>query len=181
MANLAHTVGDATVLLRDIAGDAATNAADKVRPDDEKLAQIDRPAEDNTWHETPDISKDKLKKQFQGAYKGNDPRSDAEDVASDAVSAGRADSGVNVSAGIDAAAKTAQDRTGVAPEDTEAAKEAARKHTAEYKAKTQEYLKKKMPQERRDQTIWRLKVRQIIPKIDQNITTRLTLVVENGD
>lgn len=43
-------VSDATVLLRDMAGDAATKAATKVNPDDEKLAQIDQPAEDNTWH-----------------------------------------------------------------------------------------------------------------------------------
>lgn len=159
LANLAHKVSDATVLLRDIAGDAATNAASKVRPDDEKLAQIDRPAEDNTWHEAPNFSKENLKKQVQGVYKGNDPHGDAADVASDAVSAGRTDSGVNVNAAIDAATKTAQDRTDIAPEDTEAAKEAARKRTAEYRARTQEYLKKKMPQERRDQTIWRLKVR----------------------
>lgn len=45
-------MSDATVLLRDIAGDAATKAATKVNPDDEKLAQIDQPAEDNTWHGT---------------------------------------------------------------------------------------------------------------------------------
>ncbi|PSR83317.1 hypothetical protein BD289DRAFT_370200 [Coniella lustricola] len=177
-------LSDATVLLRDIAGDAATNAAGKVRPDEEKLSQIDRPAEDNTWHEAPDLSKDNLKKQLQGAYKGNDPRGDAEDVASDAVSAGRTDSGVNVNAGIDAASKTLQDRTGVSPEDTQAAKEAARKRTAEYKAKTQEYLKKKMPQERREQTIWRLKKMVIEcqqhPDYQEAISTLLDIAEQYG-
>lgn len=161
-------MSDATVLLRDIAGDAATNAASKVRPDDEKLSQIDRPAEDNTWHDAPDLSKDNLKKQIQTTYKGNDPKSDAHAVAQNAQSAAQGNAyndgnfdekRPDVHAGVDAAKQTLQERTGLSTEDTEAAKEAARKRTAEYRAKTQEYLKKKMPQERREQTIWRLKVR----------------------
>lgn len=154
----ATQVSDATVLLRDIAGDAATNAAGKVRPDEERLSQIDRPADDNTWHDVPDLSKDNLRKQAQGIYKGNDPKGDASAVAENAQNAAQGSETVDVNAGVDAAKQTAQDRTGVTSEDTEAAKEAARKRTAEYRARTQDYLKKKMPQDRRDQTIWRLKV-----------------------
>lgn len=153
-------MSDASVLLRDIAGDAATNAAGKVRPDEAKLSQIDRPAEDNTWHDAPDLSKDNLRKQVQSTYKGNNPRNDANAVAENAQAAAQGDEkGLDANAGIDAAKQTVQERTGITAEDTEAAKEAARKRTAEYRAKTQEYLRKKMPQERREQTIWRLKVR----------------------
>lgn len=155
-------MSDASVLLRDIAGDAATNAAGKVRPDEERLSQIDRPADDNTWHDAPDFSKDNLRKQAQGIYKGNgsgnDPKADANAVAENAQAAGQGSQTVDVNAGVDAAKQTIQDRTGVTSEDTEAAKEAARKRTAEYRARTQDYLKKKMPQDRRDQTVWRLKV-----------------------
>ncbi len=38
-------------------------------------------------------------------------------------------------------------------------KEQARSRAKEMRARTKEYLSKKMPEERREQTIWRLKVR----------------------
>ena len=41
------------MLIRDIAADASQKAANQVRPSEEKLAQIDEPAEENTWHEKP--------------------------------------------------------------------------------------------------------------------------------
>lgn len=54
-----------------MAGDAATKAAASVRPSEADLAQVDRPADDNTWHDAPDFSKGNLKKQVQGVYKGS--------------------------------------------------------------------------------------------------------------
>lgn len=145
-----------------MAGDAATNAASKVRPNEDKLAQIDHAAEDNTWHDTPNLSKDNLKKQFQDVYKGNDPAADASAVAGNAAQTAQTaqgtDTGLDVNAGLNAASQTAQERTGVTPEETEEAKRASKRKAEEYRARTREYLKKKMPQERRDQTVWRLKV-----------------------
>ncbi|KAJ4414232.1 hypothetical protein N0V82_008071 [Gnomoniopsis sp. IMI 355080] len=188
-------LSDATVLLRDMAGDAATNAATKVRPDQEKLAQIDRPAEDNTWHDAPNLSKDNLKQQLQSTYKsnaqGNDPSSDANDVAENARLAAQQGSGstagpggLDVNAGVDAAKQSAQAKTGVTSEDTQEAKAAAKQRAAEYRAKTREYLRKKMPEERRDQTIWRLK-KMIIecqshPDYNEAITTLLDLAEQYG-
>lgn len=58
-------VSDATVLLRDIAADASQKAANQVRPSEDQLAQIDSPAEENVWHEKPNLSKDDLKKRFK--------------------------------------------------------------------------------------------------------------------
>jgi hypothetical protein len=58
-------VNDAVVLARDIAGDAATKAASKVNPSDEQLSQIDKPADDNTWHDTPDMSSGNIKNQIK--------------------------------------------------------------------------------------------------------------------
>src|SRR5579871_2842873 len=58
-------VSDATILIRSIAGDAATKAASKVSPTDDQLAQIDEAAADNTWHDAPDFSKENLKSQFK--------------------------------------------------------------------------------------------------------------------
>ncbi|KAK3654766.1 hypothetical protein LTR22_010668, partial [Elasticomyces elasticus] len=58
-------LSDATVLLRDIAGDAASKTADKVKPSEDRLNSLDEPAPDNTWHEKPDLSRDNLKQQVQ--------------------------------------------------------------------------------------------------------------------
>ncbi|KAK2605426.1 hypothetical protein N8I77_008263 [Diaporthe amygdali] len=180
-------LNDASILLRDIAGDAATNAAGKVRPDEERLAQIDRPADDNTWHDAPDFSKQNIKSQLQKNYKGNDPQQDAHHVAENAATAAQnqsVDSGVNVTAGVDAAKQTAHEKTGLTEQDTEEAKQAANKRAAEYRAKTLDYLKRKVPQERREQTIWRLKKMilecQQHPDYQEAITTLLDLAEQYG-
>lgn len=149
-------MNDATVLLRDIAGDAATNTASRVRPDEEKLSQIDRPADDNTWHDAPDLSKDNLRKQLQNSYKGNNPTEDANAVVDNAAQATQSTG--DPYGGLDSAKQTAQERTGISEEDKEKVKQASKRRAEEYRARTKEYLSKKMPQERREQTIWRLKV-----------------------
>jgi Family of unknown function (DUF5923) len=46
-----------------MASDTATKAATKLRPDEDALAQIDQPAEENVWHEKPDT--DALKSQVK--------------------------------------------------------------------------------------------------------------------
>nr|POF01666.1 uncharacterized protein c32a11.02c [Quercus suber] len=78
-------LSDATVLLRDIAGDAAQKTADKVNPSDEQLDAMDKPAPENTWHETPNLSKDNIKNQL----KSNLPigKKDVQDAAGDATQA----------------------------------------------------------------------------------------------
>ena len=42
-------MSDASVLLRDIAGDAAQNAATRINPSDEQLSQIDDLAEETYY------------------------------------------------------------------------------------------------------------------------------------
>ena len=79
-------LSDASVLVRDMAGDAAQEAANKARPSEDRLASIDQPAEDNTWHDVPDLSKDSLKKQAQDTYSKNKPFSRQQ--AKDAVQEG---------------------------------------------------------------------------------------------
>lgn len=75
-----------------MAGDAASNAAQKVRPSDEKLNEMDRPADDNTWHDKPDFSKENLKQQASGVYGGN-LKQDARDVANSGANASGANQG----------------------------------------------------------------------------------------
>lgn len=193
---------DAGVLFRDIAADAASNAASKVRPDEEKLRNIDRPAEDNTWHDAPDFSKENLKKQAQGVYGGN-PKEDIKHATNEATStahpSGSSDpkdlaktaardqqqggsSGVDAKQGLSAGANALKQRVDANVNDD--TKEDARRKKEEYKARTKEYFQRKVPDERRDQIIWRLKKMvvecQSHPDYQQAITTLLDLAEEYG-
>lgn len=170
-------VNDATVLLRDIAGDAASNAGNKLRPSGEVLNQIDRPADDNTWHDAPNFSKETVKSQLQSVYKSN-PTQDAKGaVASGAQAARQSDgtTGDRINAVQNAASRaTDQAKSNIDPETRESTKQT----TQEYRARTKQYLSKKMPEERRDQTIWRLKVCNRILLVV--IVTLLIQIIENG-
>ncbi|KAI1362221.1 hypothetical protein F5Y08DRAFT_279318 [Xylaria arbuscula] len=170
-------LSDATILIRDMAGDAATNAATKVRPSEDKLNQLDAPAEDNTWHDAPDLSKENMRTQFQSLTK-KAPTEDAKDTANTTLEGARQpDGSVNPQAGAVTAANVASEKidANVSDEDKEAAKNTA----AEYRRRAREYLDKKVPQERRDQTVWRLKKMvlecQQHPDYQQAITTLLDL------
>jgi len=169
-------LNDAVILLRDIAGDAAQKAATKVNPSEDALAQIDRPADDNTWHETPDLSRENIRNQVKDTYNKNKPlnKEDLNRAAGDAsqtahpsgerdpAAVGNAaardqqygtSSGVNAQgglrAGIDSLNQSAHENSDI----PQKAEETARN----YKARTNNYLKNKMPEDRREQTIWRLK------------------------
>ncbi|KAH9886163.1 hypothetical protein F4778DRAFT_484186 [Xylariomycetidae sp. FL2044] len=182
-------LSDASILLRDMAGDAASNAANKVKPSEESLSQIDRPAEDNTWHDAPDFSKDNLKSQFQkNVYKG-DPAQDAKGVAATGADAaqqnqpaGAIDPHTGARNGAQTGRENAKDQIkSKIPDETQ---ESAKKSAAAYRARVKDYLGKKVPEERRDQIIWRLKKMvlecQQHPDYKQAITTLLDLAEEYG-
>jgi len=191
---------DATVLLRDMAGDAATSAAERVRPSGDALQEIDRPAEDNTWHEAPDFSKENFKKQAQGVYKGS-LADDAREVVNAGTQAAHPNgsqspqdlaataardqqegtsSGVNAQGGINAALNVVQKKYNENVDGE--TKEQARQRKEEYRRRAKEYFNKKMPQERKEQTIWRLKKMvlecQQHPDYAQAIETLLNLAEE---
>lgn len=121
---------------------------------------MDKPAEDNTWHEKPDLSKNTLKQQAKGIYGGN-PKDDAKDVADAGVNAGVPQGGadspeqVNKVAGQNAAVTVAKNKIDqrVDPETKDKVKETR----DAYRQRANNYLSKKMPQERKEQIIWRLK------------------------
>ncbi|KAF1921563.1 hypothetical protein BDU57DRAFT_510437 [Ampelomyces quisqualis] len=159
-------LSDATVLLRDIAGDAAQNTANKVKPSDDQLNQIDRPADDNTWHDTPHLSKEKLRAQAKQSLPFG--KGDAKQAAGDVNQAAHPDgsrdprdtaqlgahegqtgqsTGLNAQAAVNVAKEKVDQN--VSEEDKDKAR--ARRD------QLNNYLKGKMPEERRDQTIWRLK------------------------
>ncbi len=156
-------MNDATILARDIVGDAATKAAARVRPSQEELNQIDRPADDNVWYDSPNLSKESLKHQLKSSV--GKPASDALGDASQAAHPeGSRDhestahlvtqngtSAVDAQSGLQAGAATLQQR--VSDNIPDEHKDKAR----DTKQRTLGYLSTKMPEERREQTIWRLK------------------------
>ncbi|PYH91495.1 hypothetical protein BO71DRAFT_443170 [Aspergillus ellipticus CBS 707.79] len=146
-------LSDALVLARDMAGDASQKAADRLRPSADQLAQIDEPAEENVWHEQPDLSKHKerLRARFKKNKEGKD---EVVDAAAQAATGGQEPtsvSDVDARAGVSAAAEKAQDHI------SETVSVGSKGRARELKDKTKGYLSDKMPQERRDQAIWRLK------------------------
>jgi hypothetical protein len=162
-------LSDASVLLRDIAGDAAQKSANKVNPSDEELQNIDKPADDNTWHEAPDMNKDNLKQQLKSRVPIG--RKDVEEAGRDATQAANPDGSRDPT---DAAQRAAQDQQyGTSQTDPRAGAETAAKNlkdkvsantddkdkqrAKELRERSENYLKGKMPKERREQLIWRLK------------------------
>ncbi|OJD11993.1 hypothetical protein AJ78_07351 [Emergomyces pasteurianus Ep9510] len=147
---------DATILMRDMASDAAQRAAGRIRPSEEEIAGIDEPAEENVWHDKPNLSADKLKSQVksQVGQKKEKASKDAQDATVTANRAAREEGppgGVDTRSGAAAGAQVAKERVSEnVPEETKA-------RGRELSERTKEFLREKMPQERRDQTIWRLK------------------------
>ncbi|KAI1503297.1 hypothetical protein F5X99DRAFT_375598 [Biscogniauxia marginata] len=171
---------DASILLRDMAGDAAANAATVVKPSSDALAQLDRPADDNTWHDAPDLSKETFKGQLHGIVKRN-PAQEAQAAAASGADAAQQPTGTTAD-GVQAANATVSNevQANVSPETREALKKSA----AEYRARAREYLSKKVPRDRREQTVWRLKKMvlecQQHPDYHQAISTLLDLAEQYG-
>jgi hypothetical protein len=161
-------LNDAVTLLRDMAGDAAQKAANKVNPDADRLAQIDDPAEENTWHEVPDLSASNLKAQARDRYAQNKPfsRSDVQQAGQQALDDAQNhpsdDPLVAGKAGLSNATENLkQTADSNLPDErtdkTQENKQRALETRENAKKSTKAYLGKKMPKERRDQTVWRLK------------------------
>ncbi|EFX03202.1 hypothetical protein CMQ_3131 [Grosmannia clavigera kw1407] len=118
---------DASIIIRDMAADGATKFTSKVRPGEDDLAQIDAPAADNTWHEAPNFSKENMRSRAQAVYK---KKNNSVDVpVGDTTDAPAAD-------GVD---------------------QVVENKTSNYRSRGRDYLSTKIPQERRDQVVWRLK------------------------
>ena len=173
-----HAVSDATVLIRDIAGDAAQKTASKINPSEDALNQIDEPAEDNTWHDVPNLSPANLKAQAKEQYNKNKPlsRNDLQNAAGDATQAAQpsgsrdpqdaarleADAqqrGTNSGMDPQAGAQTAKDNLTSTVKDnmSQNIPDEHKENARATRDRTQNYLKNKVPKERREQTIFRLK------------------------
>lgn len=181
-------LSDAVVLLRDIAGDAAQNVASKVNPSEDRLNRIDDPAEDNTWHDVPDLSRDNIRSQARDTFNKNKPfsRDDVRDAASQGQQTAQQhpsqDNQEAAVSGLRNAADHLQSRAQQNIPDER--QEDARKAKDATIQKTKNYANQKFDQNRRDQTIWRLKkmVVEIQGHSDyrEAIDTLLSLAEEYG-
>ncbi|RMZ76849.1 hypothetical protein DV738_g4718, partial [Chaetothyriales sp. CBS 135597] len=148
-------LSDSTILLREIVGDAATQVASKVGPSEDQLAQVDDPAEDNTWYDAPDLSKQRLR----DTYNKNKPFSRDQSVGAVQQGVDAAQSQTDAQTGVQEGAATAGDNLtqqaqANVPAETQ---ENVKQTTNQYLQSSKAYIDKKVPQERRDQAIYRLK------------------------
>lgn len=149
-------------------------AATKVRPDEEALRQIDEPAPNNQWHDIPGLSRDSIREQFHEKLNKNKPldRNDLREIQENVtahadphgicdphISANRATQNqlygtagsADFASGVRAGIRDFRDRI---PENIP---EEHKQNVREHKERTVNFLSNKMPQERRDQVIFRLK------------------------
>lgn len=173
-------LNDATVLLRDIAGDAAQNAANRVNPSQEQLSQIDQPADDNTWHDVPDLSRDNLRNQAKGTFNKNKPfnQQDLKNTAKNAADQNQTGDGVDPNQAASTGANQLRDQASAnIPDET-------KDRAKQYRDRSMNYAKEKFPKERRDQSIFRLK--KMIVEIQghqdyqQAVETLLNIAEEYG-
>ena len=168
------SVSDATILLRDVAGDAAQNAASRVNPSQEQLSQIDSPAADNTWHDVPDLSRDNLRNQAKNVYNKQKPFSsgDVKDAAGNASQAANpsgsrdpADTAMlagqeqqtGTNQGVDAAGGAQQGISQLREQGSANVPEETKTRAKEFRERSKGYVSGKLPKERREQSIYRLK------------------------
>ncbi|KAB2108827.1 hypothetical protein AG0111_0g2958 [Alternaria gaisen] len=166
-------LSDATVLLRDMAGDAAQNTANKIKPSEDRLNRLDEPAEDNTWHDTSNLNRENLRNQAKnslpfGNKNKDEAKSDLKEHAKDINQAANPDGSRDPQHTAELGAHEGQtgQSTGInARGALETAKQKVDANTSEEdknmararRDQMNNYLKGKMPEERREQTIWRLK------------------------
>ncbi|KAK6607027.1 hypothetical protein H4I95_04676 [Botrytis cinerea] len=186
-------LNDAVILLRDIAGDAATNAAARLNPSEDQLSQIDRPADDNTWHENPNISAAKIQKnqpidkndvkEAVGDANQQAHPSGSRDPADTVQLAGR-DQQYNTASGIDGEAGAQAGANTLKQRASENIPEETKERGRETRDRTKNYLQQKLPEERRDNLIHRLKKMVVEiqghPDYMQSIDTLLDLAEQYG-
>jgi hypothetical protein len=169
-------LNDATILVRDMAGEAAQSAANRVNPSEDQLRQIDEPAEDNTWHDVPDMSRSNVKSQIKAQYDRQKPfsRANVQNAGENAINTGM-DTAQNAPTSDDTTPGNLDGRTGAragaqtgvdqlkaqasenVPGEAKQQAEQTKQRASHLGQISKNYLNKKMPQERREQTLWRLR------------------------
>ncbi|CAN9237050.1 unnamed protein product [Alternaria alternata] len=134
------------------------------RPSEDRLNRLDEPAEDNTWHDTSDLNRENLHNQAKnslpfGNKNKDEAKSDLRERAKDINQAAGPkrsaphEGQTGQSTGINARGALETAKQKVDANTSEEDKNMARAR----RDQMNNYLKGKMPEERHEQTIWRLK------------------------
>ncbi|KAJ5496109.1 hypothetical protein N7539_001225 [Penicillium diatomitis] len=145
-------LSDAVTLIRDMAADSAQKAANAVRPPEEMLSKIDEPAEQNTWHEKPNLSKEDIKQRLSKKKNSTEPLDTATTSPNNAAMPATTNTSPNdttMPANANAQPYSETDANSMTPSEQSLRKK--------YGQQTRAYLSEKVPKERREQVIWRLK------------------------
>ncbi|KAL8883658.1 MAG: hypothetical protein Q9192_007058, partial [Flavoplaca navasiana] len=132
------------------------NAANRVNPSQDQLSQIDQAADDNTWHDVPDLSRENIRNQAKNTYNKQKPlsRGDVQNVASGTADQSQTGEGVDPDLarqqGSQGLSQLRDQASANVPDET---KDKAKN----FRDRTTNYAKEKLPKERRDQSIFRLK------------------------
>jgi hypothetical protein len=157
-----------------MAGDAAQKAANKVNPSEDELKQMDKPADDNTWHDVPDLSAGNLKNQAKSKFNEQKPfnKDQVKEAVGDATQAAHPsgsrdprdaaelaarDQQQNTNSGVDAAKGLQHGADKLHQQARENVPEETQQRARDARERSNNYLKEKLPQERREQGIYRLK------------------------
>jgi len=145
-----------------------------MNPSQDELDNIDAPAADHEWHDAPNFSRDNLKQQFREKVDRNKPvdRNDLRDVAGNMTQAAdpngsrdprqtaqvaAQDQREGTNTGVDVATGLRQGINDLQRRVDENTSEDQKQRGREYRDRTKNYFQEKMPKDRREQTIWRLK------------------------
>lgn len=149
-------INDIGLLAQDMTADAVAKAQsaagispERIRPDGDKLQQIDEPAPDNTWHDKPDFEGAKAKaKDMVGTVKNAAQQQKERAQQADGVVS-------------DGQAREAQEKkdegANKAQQKKDELQDKAGEKKEQLKQDTKDYLEEKIPEERRDAAIERLK------------------------
>lgn len=161
---------DAGALLQDMSADAVEKAQekvgispDKLRPSKEKLDNLDEPAPDNQWHEKPDFegmkndAKSKLNQAKDQASNITGQAKNEAAKAKDEAQNSNSNEGAKNAVANRLDSNIPDEHREKAQEMKENAKDTAVQKKEEAKESTKQYLQEKIPEERRDAAIERLK------------------------
>ncbi|CAD6506128.1 BgTH12-07058 [Blumeria graminis f. sp. triticale] len=166
-------LNDATIIFRDIAGDTAQKAVEMINPTDDQLSQLDKPADQNTWHDAPNLSANNIKQQIMSTFTKKAPldHTDIQDAVGSAAHAShpegdhdivnstglRQDQRSSTPTVLNAQARVHNATTNLTDKLASNIPEESRDKARDRRERGKTYISGKISQERRDQTIFRLK------------------------
>jgi hypothetical protein len=152
----------------------AVKSASQISPTEDELRDIDNPAPEHQWHDAPDLSRENIKNKIRQQFDQNKPVS-GDDVRetvgnatqtadphgsrdpSDTIGKTADDQRYGTASGIDSSRGIRSGVEELRQRADENLPEEQKQRMRRFRERTTDYMRGKMPQERREQVIFRLK------------------------